>query len=61
GMATLFLVVGKLFLVDLASIEAVWRVLLFLGFGTLFLALSFCTRYLWHPRPNGSANIPNDP
>ena len=57
GMTTLFLVVGKLFLVDLASIEAVWRVLLFLGFGVLFLALSFYTRSLWRPRPNGEASI----
>ena len=61
GMTTLFLVVGKLFLVDLASIEAVWRVLLFLGFGALFLALSFYTRSLWRPRPNGNATVSNDP
>ncbi|MDP9427092.1 MAG: DUF2339 domain-containing protein [Actinomycetota bacterium] len=60
SMTTLFLVVGKLFLVDLASIEAVWRVLLFLGFGALFLALSFYTRSLWHPRPSGSATISDD-
>jgi hypothetical protein len=49
GMATLFLVVGKLFLVDLAEVEAFWRVLLFLGFGTLFLALSYYLRALWRP------------
>ena len=52
GMITLFLLVGKLFLVDLASIEALWRVLLFLGFGALFLALSFYTRSLWRPNRN---------
>ena len=57
GMATLFLVVGKLFLVDLASIEAVWRVLLFLGFGALFLALSFYTRSLWRPRARSDAAV----
>lgn len=56
GMTTLFLVVGKLFLVDLASIEAVWRVLLFLGFGALFLALSFYTRSLWRPNGNTTSN-----
>lgn len=56
GMTTLFLVVGKLFLVDLASIEAIWRVLLFLGFGALFLALSFYTRSLWRP---GRTNTPD--
>jgi uncharacterized membrane protein len=49
GLATLFLVVGKLFLVDLAEVEAIWRVLLFLGFGGLFLALSYYLRSLWRP------------
>ncbi|MCA1731160.1 MAG: DUF2339 domain-containing protein [Actinobacteria bacterium] len=37
-----FLVVGKLFLVDLAEVEAVWRIL-------LFLALSYYLRSLWRP------------
>lgn len=49
GMATLFLVVAKLFLVDLAEVEAFWRVLLFLGFGVLFLTLSYYLRVLWRP------------
>ena len=49
GMATLFLVVGKLFLVDLTEVGAIWRVLLFLGFGGLFLALSYYLRSLWRP------------
>ncbi len=49
GLATLFLVVGKLFLVDLAEVEAIWRILLFLGFGGLFLALSYYLRSLWRP------------
>ena len=49
GMATLFLVVVKLFLVDLAEVEAFWRVLLFLGFGVLFLSLSYYLRALWRP------------
>lgn len=51
GMATLFLVVGKLFLYDLAGLEAVWRILLFLGFGGLFLALSYYLQALWRPKP----------
>ncbi len=50
GMATLFLVVGKLFLVDLAGVEAVWRILLFTGFGGLFLVLSYYLPHLWKPR-----------
>ena len=47
AMATLLLVVGKLFLVDLARVEALWRVMLFTGFGGLFLALSYYFRDLW--------------
>lgn len=49
GLATLFAVVGKLFIVDLAQIEAIWRVLLFMGFGAAFLALSYYLRSLWQP------------
>lgn len=49
ALATLLLVVGKLFLVDLAEVDAVWRVPLFLGFGDLFLALSYYLRALWRP------------
>ncbi len=47
AMGTLLLVVGKLFLVDLAELETIWRVLLFLGFGGLFLALSYHYSALW--------------
>lgn len=50
GLATLLLTAGKLFLVDLASVEAVWRILLFLGFGTLFLTLGYYLQALWRPR-----------
>jgi hypothetical protein len=52
GMGMLFIVVGKLFLVDLAEVEAIWRVLLFLGFGGLFLTLSYYLRSLWQPKAN---------
>ncbi len=41
GMATLLLVVAKLLLVDLAQLDAIWRIILFLGFGALLLFLSF--------------------
>jgi hypothetical protein len=47
GLGTLFLVVAKLFLWDLAGVEAIWRVLLFLGFGGLFLLLSYYLPSLW--------------
>ena len=53
-----FLAVGKLFLVDLIDVEAIWRVLLFLGFGGLFLALSYYLRFLGHPKPETLA-MPN--
>ncbi len=49
AMATLFLVVGKLLLFDLQTVEAIWRILLFLGFGGLFLVLSYLYRSLWSP------------
>ena len=41
ALATVLVVVAKLFLVDLVQIDALWRVLLFLGFGGLFLLLSY--------------------
>ncbi|MCH8569478.1 MAG: DUF2339 domain-containing protein [Balneolales bacterium] len=44
---TLLLVVGKLFLVDLTELETIWRVLLFIGFGAIFLILSYYSRTLW--------------
>ncbi len=47
GLGTLMLVVGKLFLVDLANLETIWRVLLFMGFGAVFLLLSYYFPKLW--------------
>ncbi len=41
GAATLILLVGKLFVVDLASLEAIWRTLLFMVVGGGFLALGY--------------------
>jgi len=41
GMSTIFLMVGKLFLVDLSQLQAVWRILLFMGFGAIFLFLGY--------------------
>ncbi len=55
GVATLFLVVAKLFLWDLAALDPLWRVLLFLGFGGLFLLLSYHLRNLWNPREDADA------
>jgi hypothetical protein len=47
AMATLLVLIGKLFLVDLAHLETIWRVLLFLGFGTVLLFLSYFFQALW--------------
>ena len=52
AVVTLLLVVAKLFLVDLAALHALFRVLLFLGFGTVFLVLSYSLQGWWkreHP------------
>ncbi len=55
GLGTLFLVVGKLFLVDIVWLDSLWRILLFLGFGGLFLGISYTFQRLFrsaaHPHP----------
>ena len=53
GVITLFLVVGKLFLVDLVWVGAIWRILLFLGFGGVFLVLSYYLQALWRQGVHG--------
>ncbi|HEX5727440.1 MAG TPA: DUF2339 domain-containing protein [Longimicrobiaceae bacterium] len=47
AIATLLVTVAKLFLVDLAALEAIFRVLLFLGFGSVFLFLSYWLQAWW--------------
>jgi hypothetical protein len=44
GLATLLIAVAKLFLVDLDRVDPFLRILLFLGFGALFLAISYYYR-----------------
>ena len=51
AIGTLLLVVGKLLLVDLAELEAIWRVFLFLSFGGGFLVLSYYFQDLWEQEP----------
>lgn len=41
GLVTLGLFVGKLFLIDLATLPALWRIVLFLGAGGVFLLVSY--------------------
>jgi len=58
GIATLFAVVAKLFLVDLAALHPLFRVLLFLGFGGVFLFLSYSLQAWWSApgRPGTASN-----
>jgi uncharacterized membrane protein len=54
AVGTLLLIVAKLFLVDLAALDAIWRILLFLGLGTGFLFLSYSLQTLWRPKADAS-------
>lgn len=47
GMLTVFLVVGKLFLVDLSQLQAIWRILLFIGLGGAFVLLGYYLQSTW--------------
>ncbi|SHG72319.1 Predicted membrane protein [Fodinibius roseus] len=47
GMVTIFLVVAKLFLVDLSQLQALWRILLFIGFGGVFVLLGYYLQSRW--------------
>jgi len=47
ALGTLILLVGKLFMIDLAKLEAIWRVLLFIGIGGILLTLSYFFQSLW--------------
>ncbi len=47
GLVLLYVVVGKLLLVDLTEVAAIWRILLFIGFGAMFLILSYFYQTLW--------------
>ncbi|HEV2130645.1 MAG TPA: DUF2339 domain-containing protein, partial [Longimicrobiaceae bacterium] len=51
AIGTLLLLVVKLFVVDLAALEALYRILLFLGLGGLFLFLSYSLQTLWKAKP----------
>lgn len=53
GMATIFLVVGKLFLVDMSQLQAIWRILLFIGFGAVFLLLGYYLQAQWNKGNDG--------
>jgi len=46
--ATLALVIGKLFFVDLGNLESLWRILLFIGLGALLMAVSYFYQRIWN-------------
>ncbi len=52
GIGTLRLVTAKLLLVDLVALEPVWRILLFLGFGGIFLVISYHLQSWLRRRPD---------
>lgn len=56
GVVTLCCVVVKLLAVDLAQLSAVWRIMLFLGFGALLLLLSYLFPSLWRVGPVKAKN-----
>ena len=55
GVATLLLLVGKLFVVDLANLDAIWRILLFMVVGGGFLALGYAFPNLRRPGAEADA------
>jgi hypothetical protein len=48
GFATLVLVAIKLLVIDLANLNVIWRILVFMGFGGAFLFLSYWMKDLWN-------------
>lgn len=56
GLLTLGLVAAKLLVVDLAQLDAVWRILIFLGFGGGLLGLAYLVN-----RPKAAARATGDP
>jgi len=61
GMATLLLVVGKLFLVDLAALSPLWRVLIFLGFGAALLLAGYVLPGRLDPSPSDAPKAEDPP
>ena len=54
------MVVGKLFVVDLAELDAIWRILLFLGFGALLMLVSYLVPSLWRSDDEDHSKASND-
>jgi len=57
ALITLIITIIRLFVIDLIQLAPVWRVLLFMGFGLIFLILSYFFRALWRQPPTESSRI----
>ncbi len=47
GLVTLLVIAGKLLLIDLLEIDPFWRILLFIGFGLIFLTIGYVLPDIW--------------
>ncbi len=56
--ATLALVIGKLFFVDLGNLESLWRILLFIGLGGLLMGVSYFYQRIWNSAPPDEQSNP---
>jgi hypothetical protein len=59
ALATVLVVVAKLFVVDLAALEAIFRILLFMGFGAVFLFFSYSLQSWLRPGRAGEQPGPD--
>jgi hypothetical protein len=57
ALGTLILIVVKLFMIDLANVKAIWKILLFIGFGVVLLIISYYLQILWKPKLEGDEEI----
>jgi len=48
GLATLVLIAIKLLVIDFSNLNVIWRILIFMGFGGVFLFLSCWIKDLWN-------------
>jgi uncharacterized membrane protein len=48
GLATLVLIAIKLLVIDFSNLNVIWRILIFMGFGGVFLFLSYWIKDLWN-------------
>lgn len=49
SLIALAITIIKMFFVDLANVDAIWKILLFIGFGAGLLAISYYIQTMWKP------------